>query len=71
VARLIADGRTNRAAAREMGISVNTVGTHVSSIFAKLGVRSRLQLFHAVRAATRSDFPVSAQSSVAAQQKDS
>lgn len=61
VARLIADGCTNRTAAQEMNISVNTIGTHVSSVFAKLGVRSRLQLSHAVRAATTADSTVPTQ----------
>lgn len=51
VARLVADGHTNRATAQAMGISVNTVGTHLNSIFAKLAVRSRLQLSHVVVAA--------------------
>ncbi len=49
VARLVADGHTNRSAARALGISVNTVGTHLNSVFAKLAVRSRLQLSHSVR----------------------
>jgi DNA-binding CsgD family transcriptional regulator len=49
VARLVADGHTNRSAAHALGISVNTVGTHLNSVFAKLAVRSRLQLSHSVR----------------------
>ncbi|WP_329045607.1 LuxR C-terminal-related transcriptional regulator [Amycolatopsis sp. NBC_01488] len=44
VARLIGTGMTNRAAAQELGISPNTVGTHVRSVFTKLDVRSRVQL---------------------------
>ncbi|MEV0406657.1 AAA family ATPase [Actinoallomurus sp. NPDC050550] len=44
VARLIVSGYTNKAASEELGISVNTVGTHLRSVFAKLGVRSRVQL---------------------------
>ena len=51
VARLVAEGHTNRTAAETLGISVNTVGTHLNSVFAKLGVRSRLQLSHTVRGA--------------------
>jgi DNA-binding CsgD family transcriptional regulator len=44
VARLISSGYTNKAASEELGISVNTTGTHLRSVFAKLGVRSRVQL---------------------------
>ena len=44
VALLIGSGYTNKAAAEELGISVNTIGTHLRSAFAKLGVRSRVQL---------------------------
>lgn len=39
---LIATGRQNDAIAQALGISANTVRTHVQSIFAKLGVSSRL-----------------------------
>ena len=48
VARLIAEGRTNRATAAELHLSPNTVGTHVRSIFVKLGVKSRVQLARAI-----------------------
>jgi DNA-binding CsgD family transcriptional regulator len=44
VAKLIADGQTNKSAAAQLGVSANTVGTHLRSVFAKLGVRSRVQL---------------------------
>ncbi|WP_370345407.1 AAA family ATPase [Catenulispora sp. MAP5-51] len=44
VAMLIGAGSTNKAAASELGVSVNTIGTHLRSVFAKLGVRSRVQL---------------------------
>jgi DNA-binding CsgD family transcriptional regulator len=44
VARLIRSGHTNKAASEALGISVNTTGTHLRSVFAKLGVRSRVQL---------------------------
>jgi DNA-binding CsgD family transcriptional regulator len=44
VACLIGSGYTNKAASKELGISVNTTGTHLRSVFAKLGVRSRVQL---------------------------
>jgi DNA-binding CsgD family transcriptional regulator/tetratricopeptide (TPR) repeat protein len=44
VARLIGSGCTNKAASEALGISVNTTGTHLRSVFTKLGVRSRVQL---------------------------
>lgn len=44
VAALIAAGHTNKSAAKTLGVSVNTVGTQLRSIFAKLGIRSRVQL---------------------------
>lgn len=43
VLRLIVDGRDNATIATELFISPNTVKSHVASIFAKLGVESRLQ----------------------------
>jgi DNA-binding CsgD family transcriptional regulator len=49
VAYLIADGHTNKATAKSLGISINTVGTHLRSIYAKLGVQSRVQLANALR----------------------
>lgn len=49
VARLIGSGLTNRAAAAELGLSPNTVGTHIRSAYAKLGVRSRVQLTNVLR----------------------
>lgn len=47
VAEMISTGHTNRLAARALGISPNTVSTHVRSIFVKLDVRSRVQLANA------------------------
>jgi DNA-binding CsgD family transcriptional regulator len=44
VARLIATGYTNKAAGQQLGISPNTVGTHLRAAFRKLDVRSRVQL---------------------------
>ncbi|MGW1913841.1 AAA family ATPase [Streptomyces sp. NPDC002076] len=44
VAVLISAGYTNKAAASRLGVSINTVGTQARSIFAKLGVQSRVQL---------------------------
>jgi DNA-binding NarL/FixJ family response regulator len=42
VLRLLAAGRTNRAIASELGISERTVDRHVSNIFSKLDVSSRV-----------------------------
>lgn len=44
VALLIGTGHTNKSASTELGISVNTVGTHLRSVFAKLSIQSRVQL---------------------------
>jgi DNA-binding CsgD family transcriptional regulator len=49
VAYLIADGHTNKATAKSLGISINTVGTHLRSIYAKLDVQSRVQLANVLR----------------------
>ena len=39
--RHLARGRTNRAIARELSISVKTVGRHVEHIYAKTGASTR------------------------------
>jgi DNA-binding CsgD family transcriptional regulator len=41
VLRLLASGKTNRAIARELGLSEKTVARHISNTFAKIGVPSR------------------------------
>jgi DNA-binding CsgD family transcriptional regulator len=46
IAALVADGRTNPAIARELGISTKTVANHVATIFERLGLRARWQLSH-------------------------
>ena len=48
VARLIADGHTNRSAANELVLGPATVATHLRSIFGKLSVTSRSQLTRVV-----------------------
>jgi DNA-binding NarL/FixJ family response regulator/tetratricopeptide (TPR) repeat protein len=48
VAALVADGRTNREVAAALHLSEKTVENHMSRIFGKLGVTSRLQLATAV-----------------------
>jgi DNA-binding CsgD family transcriptional regulator/nucleoside-triphosphatase THEP1 len=49
VVYLIAGGHTDKSAAKALGISVNTVGTHTRSAYAKFGVQSRVQLINALR----------------------
>ncbi|MGH2915770.1 MAG: AAA family ATPase [Solirubrobacteraceae bacterium] len=44
VARLVAEGRANKEVAAELVITVGAVESHLTRIFAKLGVRSRTQL---------------------------
>jgi DNA-binding CsgD family transcriptional regulator len=44
IARLVADGATNRAIATSLDISLWTVSTHMRRIFAKLGVCSRAEM---------------------------
>ncbi|HKT37743.1 MAG TPA: response regulator transcription factor, partial [Ktedonobacterales bacterium] len=43
VLRLVADGESNKQIARDLNITEQTVKSHVSSIFSKLGVQSRTQ----------------------------
>ena len=44
VATLIGSGHTNKSAASKLGVSVNTIGTHLRAVFSKLGIQSRVQL---------------------------
>ncbi len=44
VATLIGSGHANKSAASELGISVNTIATHLRSVFTKLAIQSRVQL---------------------------
>ncbi|GAB4086554.1 hypothetical protein GCM10028784_31840 [Myceligenerans cantabricum] len=44
VARLVAQGRTNRQVAEQLYVSVRTVEVHLGRVFRKLGVRSRTEL---------------------------
>ncbi len=49
VAHLVAEGRSNRQVADELFLSVKTVATHLTSVYAKLGVRSRTELARHLR----------------------
>jgi DNA-binding CsgD family transcriptional regulator len=49
VVRLIAAGATNRIAAQQLFLSPHTVSAHVRSVFAKLGITSRVQLANVLR----------------------
>ncbi|MFE4695455.1 AAA family ATPase [Streptomyces sp. NPDC056738] len=53
VAALVASGHTNRSAAKELGVSVNTVGTHLRLVFSKLKIQSRVQLVNILHAEGR------------------
>jgi DNA-binding CsgD family transcriptional regulator len=44
VARIVANGATNREAAAELFLSTKTIEKHLGSVYAKLGVRSRAEL---------------------------
>ena len=44
VARLAAEGRSNKEIARTLFVTVHTVEAHLSKAYAKLGIRSRTQL---------------------------
>jgi DNA-binding CsgD family transcriptional regulator len=49
VVELIGAGHSNRSAAVELGVSPNTVNTHLRAVFRKLDVKSRVQLTIAFR----------------------
>ncbi|MCD0443407.1 helix-turn-helix transcriptional regulator [Glycomyces sp. A-F 0318] len=51
IARKVATGATNREVAQALSLSVRTVDHHLRSIFAALGVRSRVELARMVAAA--------------------
>jgi DNA-binding CsgD family transcriptional regulator len=46
VVRLVIEGATDRAVAQQLYISAHTVNSHLRHVFAKLGIRSRVELAH-------------------------
>ena len=44
IARLVAEGATNREVAQELHLSPRTIDHHLRNVFARLGVRSRTEL---------------------------
>ena len=46
VVRLVIQGATDREAAQRLYISAHTVNSHLRHVFAKLGIRSRVELAH-------------------------
>jgi DNA-binding NarL/FixJ family response regulator len=46
VLRLLCQGRTDKAIAQMLYLSVRTVNSHVSHIYAKLGVGTRTEAMH-------------------------
>jgi ATP/maltotriose-dependent transcriptional regulator MalT len=50
VAELAADGRTNREIAEQLVLSDRTIEAHLRNVYAKLGVRSRVELTRELRA---------------------
>jgi DNA-binding CsgD family transcriptional regulator len=49
VAVLVAEGRTNREVAAALFLTERTVASHLSHVYAKLGVRSRTELARQLR----------------------
>src|SRR4029077_8936333 len=49
VARLVAEGLTNREVAARLFVSPHTVNSHLRHVFAKLGINSRVELARLAR----------------------
>jgi len=52
ILELLASGQSNKEMARALGISPNTVKTHVSRVFEKLEVQKRIQAIEKARSLT-------------------
>src|SRR3954447_15150652 len=52
VVRLVTAGRSNKATARELAVTVKTVEFHLSNVYRKLGVVSRTELAHLLHEAS-------------------
>ncbi|UVS79871.1 LuxR family transcriptional regulator [Actinokineospora sp. UTMC 2448] len=59
IARLVADGETNREIARRLVLSPRTVDHHLRNIYTRLGIRSRTELARLV-ASTEAPHPLAA-----------
>ncbi len=57
IARLIADGNSNRDIAEALVVSPKTVERHVTNVLAKLGLRNRTELASTIRSAAVRDSP--------------
>ena len=55
VAELVAEGRTNRQVAEALFLGERTVASHLTHIYAKLGIRSRTELARRIRPSERAD----------------
>jgi DNA-binding NarL/FixJ family response regulator len=55
IALLVAEGARNHDIARQLGVSHRTVESHLSNIFAKLGIGSRVQLALWISGSARTD----------------
>ncbi len=53
VVRLVEEGLTNREIGQRLLLSAETVKSHLSKVFAKLGVSSRRDVAQAIRQRTR------------------
>jgi DNA-binding CsgD family transcriptional regulator len=53
VAALVAEGRSNKEVAAALFVTVKTVESNLSRVYAKLGIRSRAELAHRLTAETR------------------